>query len=292
MARTRTLRAVTPPLTLGDDYRRALLSLIREMRDETEERIFEAYQTALSTEAVQDAPNGLKTWIRDIIGSLAQNWQSRFDSLADQLAGNIMGRISGSNRRKWLTELKRAGLAVEFQTTSQERRLLRDLIRENVRLIKSIPSQHHRKVRQLVEGSLDRGRDITGLRGDLRQRFQITERRAQTIARTETNKAFEALSIQRMKDVGVRFARWLHRSGSKEPRPTHKGIMNGKIFPLSEGLFDPALGRKIFPGQEYNCRCSFRVVLDPDIVAQDNVITFDSGKKRKIKVFNQLRWAA
>lgn len=266
MARRKTLRAVTPPITLGDDYRKELLTLIREMRGETEERILEVYRTALNTETVQDAPNGLKTWIRDLIGFLAQNWQSRFDALADQLASNIMGRISGSNRRKWLTELKRAGLAVEFQTTSQERRLLRDLIRENVRLIKSIPSQHHRKVRQLVEGSLDRGRDITGLRDDLRQRFQITERRAQTIARTETNKAFEALSSQRMQDIGLTHARWMHRSGSKEPRHTHKGVMNGKQFRLDEGLFDPdpRVRKKIKPGELINCRCTFRIILDPD----------------------------
>lgn len=265
MARRRTLKAVLPPESLHDDYRRTLGRLIREMRDDTEAQIEAAYRSALSTSVAQDAAAARPyAWIEDIIRDQSARWRRRFDDLAEQIASGAMGRVSGSNRRRWVKALKDAGFQIDFRTTGDERRLLRSLIRQNVSLIKSIPREHHNRVRRLVEESLDKGRDVTSLREGLSERFGVTERRAATIARTEINRAFEGLSRQRMNDIGVTHGRWMHLSGSKEPRITHKGVMNGKTFKLSEGLYDPdrRVRRKIQPGELINCRCTFKPIVD------------------------------
>ncbi|MDR2050490.1 MAG: hypothetical protein LBQ63_01780 [Deltaproteobacteria bacterium] len=58
-----------------------------------------------------------------------------------------------------------------------------------------------------------------------------------------------------MQSAGITLAKWIHSGVSKDPRSTHLK-MHGKVFDLSEGLYDPAVGRKIQPGELINCRCS------------------------------------
>lgn len=267
MAR-RTLKPVLPPDSLPTSYQKKLRKLVREMRSDTEAEIIEAYKKALSR-TVQDAAATPFSWIDDLLKAQVKKWSRSFASLAKTIAGQVFRSASEANRRDLKKAMKNAGFTVEFTPSGKERRLLRDSIARNVRLIKSIPSQHHNKVRQLVETALDRGKDLGYLRKELTHRFGVTERRADFIARDQTAKAFEDLSRVRMESVGVTHAVWMHRSGSKEPRPTHKGVMNRKVFPLKEGLFDPAIGKKTFPGQEPNCRCTQRFVLDPSKIKED-----------------------
>ena len=44
-------------------------------------------------------------------------------------------------------------------------------------------------------------------------------------------------------------------------RQTHKA-MDGKRFNLDEGLYDPAVGRKVMTGELPFCRCVFRLDID------------------------------
>jgi hypothetical protein len=37
--------------------------------------------------------------------------------------------------------------------------------------------------------------------------------------------------------------------------------MNGKKYDVNKGMWDPAVNRYIFPGEEINCRCSSRSII-------------------------------
>ena len=55
--------------------------------------------------------------------------------------------------------------------------------------------------------------------------------------------------------------------GQKRSRETHRHDMNGKRFFISEGLYDPAVGRKVLPGELVCFRCVYRRIL-PEYVVQ------------------------
>ena len=64
---------------------------------------------------------------------------------------------------------------------------------------------------------------------------------------------------QQLKENGIKKAKWIHVGGGKTDRATHiakypKGL-NGAIFDLSKGMYDPAVDKYIFPAELPFCRC-------------------------------------
>jgi uncharacterized protein with gpF-like domain len=60
--------------------------------------------------------------------------------------------------------------------------------------------------------------------------------------------------------LGITEAIWVHSGAGKHPRPTHVA-MNGKKYDVNKGMWDPAVKRWIFPGEEINCRCVSRSII-------------------------------
>ncbi len=54
----------------------------------------------------------------------------------------------------------------------------------------------------------------------------------------------------------------MHSRAGKEPRVTHLK-MNGKLYELSKGMFDPdpQVQKYVLPGELINCRCTKRVYI-------------------------------
>lgn len=67
----------------------------------------------------------------------------------------------------------------------------------------------------------------------------------------------EQAKLAESKRLGVKVGIWVHLPGRKTSRATHMA-MNGKPFLLSEGMYDSAVGRKVLPGQEPGCHCTYR----------------------------------
>lgn len=64
----------------------------------------------------------------------------------------------------------------------------------------------------------------------------------------------------RRQEIGIEEAMWQHSHAGKKPRPTHVA-MHGKIYQISEGMWDPAEQKRIWPGQLINCRCTSRAII-------------------------------
>ena len=64
----------------------------------------------------------------------------------------------------------------------------------------------------------------------------------------------------RQDELGITEAIWVHSGAGKHPRPTHVA-MNGKKYDVNKGMWDPAVKRWIFPGEEINCRCISRSII-------------------------------
>ena len=85
----------------------------------------------------------------------------------------------------------------------------------------------------------------------------MTESRAQFIARDQTNRITQQISIANDTDLGIHTGYWVHRPGKYTSRETHID-MDGRLFDLKEGLHDFQVGYNVVPGQLINCRCVYR----------------------------------
>lgn len=139
-------------------------------------------------------------------------------------------------------------------------------ITNNVELIKSIHQQYHREVSQALYDSIINGKPTKTVVETLKQAGAKTKRRAKLIARDQVHKIHEALHLQELKQVGVTKAKWIHLGGGKTDRKTHitkaPAGLNGGIFDISKGMYDPAVDKYIKPAELPFCRCTAVAVVE------------------------------
>lgn len=259
MARMRNniLPPVHPNAGIEAEYRAKLDRLVEEMARSYYHWVRAQYRETPPVLAQDATPaRELELSLRD----LGFRWRRRFDDISPRLADwfvrTSMRRASGS-LQKILKDAKIP--TVEFKMTPAMRDAFQATLAENVSLIKSIASEYHVGIQGAVMRSVTAGRDLAGLTKELQHRHGITERRAKLIALDQNNQATAAFVRVRQADLGLK-AVWLHSAGGKEPRPTH--VKNsGKPYDPAIGWLDPAVGRRIWPGTEINCRCVSRSIV-------------------------------
>ncbi|MBR2505961.1 MAG: hypothetical protein IKB70_03380 [Bacilli bacterium] len=126
-------------------------------------------------------------------------------------------------------------------------------IMNNTELIKSLQQQYHREISQCVYQSIIDGKPQKELVSLIKQAGAKTTRRANLIASDQVNKAHSVLYRQELKQHGIKKMRWIHLGGGKTDRKTHitnapKGL-NGAIFDVTKGLYDPSVNKYIFPAE-------------------------------------------
>lgn len=139
-------------------------------------------------------------------------------------------------------------------------------ITNNVELIKSIHQQYHREVSQALYDSIINGKPTKSIVELLKQAGAKTKRRARLIARDQVHKIHETLHLQELKQVGITKAKWIHLGGGKTDRKTHvtrapEGL-NGGIFDISKGIYDPAVNKYIKPAELPFCRCTAVAIVE------------------------------
>ena len=252
----RTASAVRPPAAVAATYRTRLLRLIAEMDNSV------CYWTSARFRQTEDQREHLRmamdaTAADDLQGALRnlrRRWSRRFAALADDLAAYFAKASRDRTDAELKRILKRSGLSVDFKPTRTMREALDAIVAENVSLIRSIPEQYLGRVEGAVMRSVLEGRDLAGLTADIRQIYGVTRRRAELIARDQNNKASAALQRVRYGELGIERATWRHSRAGREPRPSHVAN-DGNEFDVREGWLDPAIGKRIWPGTEINCRC-------------------------------------
>lgn len=252
-----TIRPTLPGVALQRAYLKKLDALVKKMSRSVSYWITAEYRRQ-EPEITQDVLPSRA--LADRLAKVMKKWRREFNDGAEEVAKWFVNASSRHVNNSIRTALREAGFTVKARMTRAERDVLSSLIIENVNLIKSIPEQYFTQVQSLVQVAVQNGRDLGYLSEELENRYDITHRRAVVIARDQTNKATEQMSVARNKALGITQGLWIHTSGGKTYRKTHVE-MNGKLFDLDKGLYDSAVGHYIMPGEEINCRCTYRPVL-------------------------------
>jgi SPP1 gp7 family putative phage head morphogenesis protein len=159
-------------------------------------------------------------------------------------------------------DLVKLGFNLQFKYHSaKERAMFKSIVTQNVNLIKSIASEHLTRVTGVVLRGIESGHDLGRMTEEMEKSFGVTERRAAIIARDQTNKATQNLSRQRLMDYGVTKGKWQHSSAGNTYRESHVE-MDGEIYDLDEGCYDPDYGDYIQPAELVNCHCFCVPIID------------------------------
>lgn len=298
-----TARAPTPNPGIMSSYKRGLTlqrksnpGLIEQMRDSVLYWLLNEYGRVEDDIIAQDA--SIVDGIMKVFRGLLNRWQKKFDDYADIRAKWLARRVNTNTLNQLKGAMREAGLTVKFRNTPRVNMMLDAIIAENVGLIKSIPSQFLGEVQTIVLESVKNGRDMGYIAQQVRKEYGISRRRAIVIARDQTNKATEAVSRARAEEMGIEYGFWMHRGGGKVPRPTHIGVMNGKRFKLSEGLYDPQAervrgggyrGRKVKPAELINCHCTYLLDLT-GVISHDAAMDSKRGVMRIVRPGAVIEW--
>lgn len=116
-------------------------------------------------------------------------------------------------------------------TMAPEKVLLHLRAREN--LLKNTAAAIHREVMDSLEAGIQAGESTAKLAGRVKTTFNgISDRRAVTIAQTETNTAYNYARQDSMTQAGVTHKQWL-TSGNRNVRASHAAA-NGQTVPVDE----------------------------------------------------------
>lgn len=258
-ARPDALSPVRPHAGLQAVYRRRILALVGEMARSYEHWIRAQYRRTPPKMAMDALSSD--EFVR-LLKDMGARWSRRFNDAAPRLAKYFLQSVRTRSEADLQRILRDAGISVRFRMTPELRDIMKAEIAENVALIRSIQQQYHSQVEGMVMRSVVEGRDLSMLVRELRERYTITRKRAELIARDQNNKATSAIQRERQTSLGIEKGVWLHSHAGKEPRPTHLAN-HGKEFSVKDGWYDPdpRVRKNIWPGQLINCRCTWKPVV-------------------------------
>lgn len=138
-------------------------------------------------------------------------------------------------------------------------KLMRKLLDEQVVLITSLPIQAASRVHELTIRALSDSTRASEVAQEILKTGQVTESRANLIARTEVARTASLLTEARATHVESPGYFW-RTAGDSDVRPEHR-ILSGKFIRWDEPPVAGSNGERAHAGQIYNCRCYPEVVL-------------------------------
>lgn len=265
-------KPVYAPFAMQMQYRKELYALIEGM-DKDFRTILKIYRNKQKQIAMDET--GISTDIQDKMNKLGYKWQKKFNSYAEQMAKKRVEKTLKQADTQLITVLAAyftaQGLIDIFKTKPQElNQVIKVNVAENISLIESIPEQYIKGVQTMVTNAMNSAGGWVDLRGQIIKTKDITLRRAKMIARDQTNKVFNALTLRRFEQLGITKVRWKHSHADKDPRHYHirqwdgeSGLIDGHPNGLDGFEFDTSnppvidekTGQRGFPGTLINCSC-------------------------------------
>lgn len=181
---------------------------------------------------------------------------------ATRVADEMLRSVAAQSRRAFKQENKRLTEGFREMMASSEVGLTQQvLLREQVTLIKSLPTKAGERVQTMATEAVMNGSRGAEIERELLRSGEVTEARARLIARTEVAKAQSTLTEARAKAAGSNAYIW--RTAEDEAVRESHAEMEGQVV-----LWDspPTLsdGTVTHAGQIYNCRCFAEPIFTDD----------------------------
>lgn len=268
------------PKAIGISYNAELQRMVRRIKKDIDQSINPLVKD-LEFEYTADSWADV---IEVSLAALRQRWSSAvFNRFAERMASKFVQAVNLQNQQQFQNQYKSFGINVYAgnQTVSD---YLDATVKDNVRLIKSIPDQYLTQVESIVLGNMRAGMRPSAINKQLQDQFGVTERRARVISRDQVSKASNGLAKKRMESSGFVYFKWLD-SSDQRVRSRHRAIAN-KVTMYGKGIYkmdDLPLNGKgipIFCGDDIQCRCVPIPVMPSEVKANQKAGRVAKGVKR------------
>jgi SPP1 gp7 family putative phage head morphogenesis protein len=199
------------------------------------------------------APNGVVSDMGALLDML-NRYSALITPWATSVANSMVADVNRRNEVIWKRVGKEMGREIRRElATSPQGVVYREMMAENVELIKSIPTKAGERVHQLTTEALSTGRRAESISREIQASTGVTKSRARLIARTEVARTSANFHQARAMQVGSEGYIW-RTSEDSDVRETHKA-QNGKFIrwdspPKTDKNLDP-----YHAGCGPNCRC-------------------------------------
>ncbi len=253
--RERVAKRPAVPLDVAEAYAGALRSLNRDLAAEVRAFVrpwLDARREEQRAEAREDAAGDLDFGLLRV----------RLEKIAKDRALDLVDRF-GRRINRWNVEDLAAVLRIDIDAEPPAiLRLLEAWRRENVGLITSIAKRLHGDVRDVVRAGAREGTRVETIADQIRERFDVSQSRANLIARDQILKGNGDLTVARCSEVGITHYRWSTsrdervrgNPSGKWPKGLHYAL-DGKIFAFADPPIVNLEGDRANPGTDYQCRC-------------------------------------
>lgn len=195
-----------------------------------------------------------KTKNNNIIKQTLNELESKYNIATDYIANYVINNFVEETKKDFQKNYS-MGWSFEY-----EKQLQADIF-NNVALIKDLPRKAIFEISQDVFNSVADDENKQSLETRLKNRYGITTRRAETIARDQTSKLFATMSEISQKSNGIEYYEWI--TANDERVSTGKGghkQLNHKIFKWEEDKEErkpiiDSYGNTGKPAERVNCRC-------------------------------------
>ena len=249
------------PAGVADRYREGLDKLVQQMMREYKREVAALWReyAPITQDASLASQSALA--LTRLKNKFTRLFKERAPALIDQMLGGV-DKASATGLQKSLKELS-GGVTLKTDTMPAPlAEIIKATTYENVKLITNIPEQTALRIEGAVMRSIAQGGE--GRKTILEEVSKIEGmelRRARIIAEDQTRKIFSAMNAERSKALGIKKFRWLHSSGSAEPRPKHVAA-NGNIYSYDDPPKIGDKGEAVLPGFSISCRCVAIPVLE------------------------------
>lgn len=126
-------------------------------------------------------------------------------------------------------------------------------VKDNVRLIQTISDRYFGEIETLVNDAVRSGRATDSLSNEIEDRYEVSESRADLIARDQISKLNGDIAEAQQTDLGITQYVW-RTSLDERVRESH-AILEGETFDWDD---PPEPGH---PGEDFSCRCTAEPVI-------------------------------
>lgn len=153
-------------------------------------------------------------------------------------------------------------IEISVDLTEAEKEIIVKEYKNNLELyIKNFLDEETKKLRDEVEQSVNAGYRAEHLKELIKERYRVSESKAEFLAKQETSLLTSKYTQMRYKDAGINKYIW-STSGDNRVRHDHKEL-DGKIISYDDPpIVDKATGRKAHAGEDFGCRCIQVPVID------------------------------
>lgn len=153
-------------------------------------------------------------------------------------------------------------IEINVDLTEAEKEIIAKEYKNNLELhIKNFLDEETKKLRDEVEESVNAGYRAEHLKEIIKERYQVSESKAEFLAKQETSLLTSKYTQMRYKDAGINKYIW-STSGDNRVRHDHREL-DGKIISYDDPpIVDKATGRKAHAGEDFGCRCIQVPVID------------------------------